>query len=486
MTNTDFDIPVVVTAVGPIPTPPATLLATLIASVSATNPGYTATLPGSLIEDISSTDVGGLVIIDTARVETLNSISPYSANEFTLAQLGQVYLGPGAAPAVPTNTSVFVLFNVLSTASMAPAPGYLIVMGFTVTDGTYQYIVQDGGVTDSNGNVSLFCQASIPGTWAVAANSVNTAVTSVPSEFTLTCTNPLPGTSGAVAETAAQYRARVLQGGQAVSQGMPSMLKTLVGLVPGVQQRLISMIQQAGGGWSVLVGGGDPYQVAAAIFDALFDVSTLVGSSLNVTGITQASPGVVTFDKNHNYANGQVFELNGVLGMLPINGLSLTATVVDEKTVSCGINTTGFPAWTSGGVATPNFRNQSPNITDYPDVYTVTFITPPQQSVTMTVQWNTTETNFVSVSSVAQAVAPALAQYVNSIVVAQPINLIVAEQVFSSAVAGILQPSQISVLTFTVVINGVVTAPQAGTRLVFGDPESFFETSASAILVEQA
>ena len=62
MSNTDFDIPVVVTAAGAQPTPPATLLADLIAQVSATNPGYTANLPGSLIENISSTDVGALVM----------------------------------------------------------------------------------------------------------------------------------------------------------------------------------------------------------------------------------------------------------------------------------------------------------------------------------------------------------------------------------------------------------------------------------------
>ena len=264
------------------------------------------------------------------------------------------------------------------------------------------------------------------------------------------------------------------------------MLKTLVGLVPGVTQRLISVLQQTGGGWEVIVGGGDPYLVAGAIFDALFDVSTLVGSSLNVTGITQANPGVVTLDKNHGYANGQVFQITGALGMLPINGVNLTATVVDEKRLSVGINTTGYPAWTSGGVVTPNFRNASVNITDYPDVYTIAFVMPPAQTVTMNVSWNTTQANFVLGASVAQVAAPALANYINSIVVGQPINELVAEEVFTAAVAGILQPYQISVLTFTVLINGVVTAPQMGTRLVYGDSESYFTTNSGSILVSQA
>lgn len=486
MSNTDFDIPTVVTSTGAQPTPPATLLATLLAAVAAQAPGYTANLPGSLIEDVSSTDVGALVITDTARVEAINSITPYGANDFVLAQLGQIYIGPGSAPAAPTNTSVTVNFNVQNASNATPAPGYTIPIGFTVGDGVYQYIVQDGGVTDSNGNASLFCISPTVGTWAVAAGSVKDIITSVPVAWTMTCTNPLAGNTSTVAETNAQYRARVLQAGQAISQGVPAMLKTLVGLVSGVTQRLISTVQQAGGGWEVIVGGGDPYQVGGAILDALLDVSTLVGSSLNVTGITQANPGVVTTDKNHGYANGQVFQINGALGMLPIDGINLTATVVNEKQLQTGVNTTGFPPWTSGGVVTPNFRNQTVNLIDFPDVYSVTFVTPPSQAVSMTVLWNTTQSNFVLSSSVAQAAAPALANYINSIYAGQPINLIVAEEVFTTAVAGILQPSQISVLTFTVEINGIVTAPQAGTQLIVGDPESYFNTSSGSILVEQA
>jgi hypothetical protein len=320
----------------------------------------------------------------------------------------------------------------------------------------------------------------------VAIGTVNEIITQVPSQITITCTNLVPGVSGAVAETAEGYRARVIQGGQAVSQGMPTMLKTLVGQVSGVQQRLISPVQQVSGGWEVIVGGGDPYQVAGAIYDSVLDVSTLVGSVMSITNITQANPGVVTTLLNHGYSSGQVIQISGVLGMLPINGVNLTVTVIDEKDFSVGVNTIGYPAYISGGICTPNLRNVTVNITDFPDVYSVTFVNPPQQKVTMTVQWNTTETNFVSAASVAQVVAPAIANYINTIVVAQPINILVMEQVFIAAVAGILQPSQISLINFTVEINGVVTAPQAGTKLIFGDPESFFEATTAGILVEQA
>jgi hypothetical protein len=53
--------------------------------VAAEVPDYTANLPGSLIEDISSTDVQALATIDQARVDAINSFSPYGANAFALA-----------------------------------------------------------------------------------------------------------------------------------------------------------------------------------------------------------------------------------------------------------------------------------------------------------------------------------------------------------------------------------------------------------------
>ena len=489
MSNTDFDIPVVLSSVGAVPTPPATLRADLVNAILAINPGFTANIPMSLVEDFVSTGTGNMAVMDTARIEAINSITPYGANNFVLAQLGQIYIGPGAAPAPPTNTSVTVQFTVTNTQTSTPQPGFLIGAGWTVSDGAFQYIVQDGGVTDSNGLVSLFCISPTTGVWAVAAGSVVNTVTQPPSPYAVACTNPLAGTTSQVAETAQQYRARVLQAGQAISQGMPTMLKTLLGDV-GVPQRLISVQQQSaadGGGWLVIAGGGDPYQVGGAIYDALFDISTLVGSDIDVTGITQANPGVITTDINHGLIGGQTAEITGVVGMTQINGESGTVTVISEKSFSLGINTTGYSPWISGGIVTPNNRNTTVDIIDYPDIYSVTFVNPPQQTVTMTVTWQTTQPNFVGQASIAQAAAPAIADYINTIQAGNsPINLLEASQVFLDSIAGILLPSQVSVLNFTVLINGVSTPPQSGTQLVFGDPQSYFQAASSGINVVQA
>jgi Ubiquitin-activating enzyme E1 FCCH domain/Baseplate J-like protein len=481
-----MSLPLVITSAGPQPTPPATLLAELIASVAAINPGYTATLPSSLIEDISSTDVGALATMDSARVEAVNSLTTFGANAFTLAQLGQTFIGPGAAPAPPTNTSVNVTFTV-QDVNHNPLAGYVIPVGFTVSDGTYQYLVQDGGVTGSNGQTPpLFCLATVAGTWAIPPNTVNQVVSSYAAGFTITCINQIAGTPGDPdAETEEEFRARVTQAEQAVSTGTTQQLKTLLGQVTGVQQNLISTRAQAGGGWEIIVGGGDPYQVAGAIFASGIDVSTLVGSTLAVTNITKAAAGVVTTAINHGLTTGNQVTINGIVGMTPLNGVLVTATVVSENSFSIGVNTSGYPTYVSGGVVTPNPRNITVNITDPPDVYGITFVVPPQQTVLVAVRWNTTEPNFVAQASVAQLAGPPLVAYLNALSPGSPINLNVMASLFLTAVASILPASAVSVLSWAVSINGIPTSPQVGTQLVFGDPESYFFATASSVTFTQ-
>ena len=482
-----MSFPLVITAAGPQPTPPAVLGDALIALVASAVPGYTATLPFSMIEDMSSTEVYGLSMMDSARVETINSLTTFSANAFLLSELGQLFIGPGSAPAVPSNTSVFVQFTVLDSNSN-PVPGYVILVGFTVGDGTYQYVVQDGGVTSADGTTpQLFCLATIPGSWPIATNSVTQIASTVPTGYAISCFNPLPGTPGdATGESEEEYRARVNQALQAVSTGTTALLKTLLGQVPGVQARLISTRPQTGGGWEVIVGGGDPYQVAGAIFAAGLDVSTLVGSILAITNITQAAAGVVTTNLNHGYTTGQVVTMSGIVGMTPLNGVPVTVTLIDEKRFSINVNTTSLPAYISGGVCSPNLRNIAVSIIDPPDIYPIPFVNPPTQVVTIAVSWNTTEPNFVSQASVAQLAAPALADYVNSIFVGAPMSLVLLEEAFTTATATVLDPTTISVLNFAVSINGVSTLPAAGAKLIFGDPESSFEATTGGITVTQA
>ncbi len=471
-------IPTIVTTAGLQPQAPSDLLTQLITLVTAQTPGYTASLPGSLIEDISSTDVGAMSIIDAARVDLVNSMTPYAANMLLLNQLGQVY---GVQKDITTNTSV----NVIFTGSV----GYIIQPGFTVSDGTYQYSVQTGGVIGSGGTSNeVYCIANTSGSWAVPINTVNQLVTSVPTYITLSVNNIIAGTPSSGAQTTDDYRAQVINAGLVASQGMPTYVKSLLTNVAGVQSRLVSIQQQSlanGGGWKILCGGGDLYAQAYAIYQGLFDVSLLVGSVLNVTNITQATNGVVTTNLNHGYTTGQVVYINGIVGMTALNGVALTITVLSTTTFSIGVNTTSYGAYVSGGVCTPNLRNNTISIIDVPDTYTVTYVTPPQQTVTVSFTWNSSATNAVTNNAVSQLAAPALVSYINSIIVGQPINVFSMQAVFTNAISSLIPSNLITRMIVNVFINGILTAPASGTGAIAGDIESYFYAASNAITIQQ-
>ena len=473
-------LPTIITSAGLQPQTPQAVLAQLIANVLQTNPGYTANLPMSLVEDISSTDVAAVLLADQARVDSVNSLTPLGANVFTISQLGQQF---GIKPGAATNTSVFVQF--------VGTPGFVIQKGFTVGDGVYQYVIQDGGIVgvdrgDGNGvSALLFAVATQTGTWAVPSGTVQTLATSVPTPNVLTVNNPNAGFPSTAAESEDAYRSRVLQAGLASSTGQPTMLKTLLSNVSGVQTNLISVIQlPANAGFEIIVGGGDPYQVGYAIYKAGVDLSSLVGSTIIIASITKANPGVATTTLNHGLTTGEMINIASS-NPSAYNVTGATATVIDEKTFSYGVNTSGFATYVGSAVLTPNNRNISVSINDYPDSYNIPFVSPPQQTVAVTLTWNTNEPNFVSQNAVAQTSAPALAAYINGITVGQPINVFQMEDVFKTSVASIIDPNFITRMVFAVSINGVLTAVTSGTNVVPGDPESYFFTTSSAITVTQ-
>src|ERR1700733_1399154 len=219
--------PVVMTMAGVLPTPPATLLAQLIqlvtfgtdptgAQVMQPDPGYTAGLPGSLIEDISSTDTAACVLMDLARVELINSLTPFGCNAFILNMLGQMF---GIPAGQTTNMSVPVIFT--------GTVGYILQTGLQVSDGSHTYVLTQAGAVGSGGvSPSLTAVATVAGVWPIPQNSVQDIVTSIPSAITLTVNNAVAGAGGTVAETEQQYRLRVLQASNATCQGTPDFIKT--------------------------------------------------------------------------------------------------------------------------------------------------------------------------------------------------------------------------------------------------------------------
>lgn len=372
-----FSFPVVLMAAGATPQDPASILAQLLSYVASVEPGYTANLPGSLVEDISSTDVGAVVLIDRARVELLNSLTPAGANAFLLNQLGQIY---GTVLGQPFNTSV----NVVFTGTV----GFVISPGFQVGDGSQTYQVVDGGIVNSTGSSDALTAVAVNAAFLgpVPANSVTIILTSLPGGVTLAVTNPVAGTPAQGTETEQSYRARTLAAGLASSQGVPSYLKTQLLQVPGVVARQVAVQATLGSGIKVIVGGGDTLDVANAIFRGWFDPAHLLGHTAG--------------------------------------GSTVTATVNNP-----------------------------------PDSYAIVYVAPAAATITLNLTWNTNLANFTQGAAVDQVAVQPLADYINSIPVGNPINLLELNDTFAAAVAGILPEANISKLVWVVTINGTPTSP---------------------------
>jgi hypothetical protein len=437
-------------------------------------PGYTANLPGSLVEDISSTDTAAMIICDQARVELLNSLTPYGANAFILNQLGQL-LG------IPIGTQENVAVGVVFTG---PA-GFLISQGFLVGDGTHSYSVQQTTSIGAAGHTSVVnAVATVSGAWAVPSGTVTTIQTSFPATVSLAVTNPNPGSGGTTAETEPQYRIRVLQAERVACQGTPDFLKTLLMAVPGVQPQQVAVQAVTGGLWKVIVGGASPdaFAIATAIYRGVPILSSLTGSVMSVASVTNANPGVVVTALNHGYATGQVVTFSGCQGMTQLNTGSYTITVTNQTTFSIGVNTTAFGVYSGGGQVLPNLRNNNVSINDYPDIYPIPWVTPPQQIVGVTLNWNATST-LASEPAISQLAQTAIINFVNSVPVGAPINQYALEENVFDAIEAVVDTHLISILTWAYTINGVTVTPAIGTGIVSGDPESFFYTDQAHVTV---
>lgn len=481
-------LPLIMTDQGLQPAAPADLRAQLIALVAAIVPDYTANLPGSLIEDISSTDTYALVESDSFLVDLVNSVTPYGANAFLLNQLGILY---GVDHQPVTNTSVYLVFT--------GPPGYVVNQGFVSGDGTYQYVCQSGGICGIDGNTSpIYALATVPGSWEVLPNTVVELLTSVPHNVPLTVTNPVAGIPSLSGEPISVFRERCFTAGLAASTGMARYLKTLCGNVPGVHNRLVT-VQTQGDQYVVIVGGGDPYQVAYAIWQSDFYIPGLTGATIKITNISNTNPMVVTTANNHNLSDGDLEVFLGVVGMpSSINGTEFSITTWRTYSVQNNLPLGSFPdkqfvipvdgtnmgTYKYGGTVTPNPINNYVTVADFPDSYVIPYVIPPQERVSIIVVWRTDSPNFVSPDAIATAAVPEIVDYINSLPAGTtPINFNVLNKVFLDAVASILVGEYIIDLEWTIHINEVETYPVSGTQVIFGDPYSYFYTENGQVQV---
>ena len=89
-------------------------------------------------------------------------------------------------------------------------------------------------------------------------------------------------------------------------------------------------------------------------------------AAINITGITQANPGVVTTGSAHSYSTGDEIFLEDVLGMTDLNDRTFLVTVLSSTTFSIqdklgnNIDTSSMSAYTSGGTVERVYEIETP------------------------------------------------------------------------------------------------------------------------------
>ena len=87
------------------------------------------------------------------------------------------------------------------------------------------------------------------------------------------------------------------------------------------------------------------------------------GVSKSISAITQGNPARVTTTNAHGYTEATPVTIVDVVGMTNLNGNEYFMDVIDstnfdlytDELLSTGVNSTSYPAYTSGGVATANY-----------------------------------------------------------------------------------------------------------------------------------
>ncbi len=96
---------------------------------------------------------------------------------------------------------------------------------------------------------------------------------------------------------------------------------------------------------------GDTVQLGFSLSDSQMRSLDQSGSTVTITGITQADPAVLT--TSGPIPVDQLIQISGVLGMTELNGNNYFVISSTPTSVTIGVDSSAFTAYISGGIATP-------------------------------------------------------------------------------------------------------------------------------------
>lgn len=459
-----------ITQKGIISTDPADIRQAIISSIQEKVPDYTANLPGTLIEDLLSTSVGCLVFIDQAKVDLINSIAPSTANEALLDQIGIVY---GLNRKQATNGSAYVIFK--------GTPGFVIPRGFIISDGVHRFYVQEASVINSTGSSNqVYAVSDDDSVFDIPAHTITKIETSVRNDVTLEVDNLQDGIPGQDYESEVEYRSRLMEAAKIASTGTPSMIKTKLLNIEGVRERLLSVMPN-GDGYSVIVGGGDPVEIANAIFQTIPTIGILKPSVIAISGIKKGNPTVISTNIAYGLQTGDKVSFTG--NYPDLVGKEFKITYLTDNSFSIPVDTSQSLDYQGGLTLNQNSRNVNVLLRDGVDNYSIPFIVPLQQKIAIQLIWHTEVDSSLYVSAIASITIPLMVQYINNIRIGEGINLYEIEKIFLNGVDEVFNQNFITKIDVSISINDIPQPNSELNKVIKGDPQSYFYVKRDDIVV---
>lgn len=252
-----------ITENGIIPATPIQIREKLLQEVQAEIPEF-SNLPSGLENNLIDESVIILAQIQDMVVNAMNSVAPTYANDYLIKELGAAFGLTMKDKALPIGSITFT-----------GTPATYIPAGIEVKndDGSKSFKTTVSGVIGANRTVNITCEGvdyyDTPTPENTLTNIVNQVI------GVESCTNPNDITESVEAETIKEYRERFQLKAMANKIGTPATITTNLLLVKGVVKRLLNFRaaqindgDKAKAVLEVVVGGGDDYEVANALFNS--------------------------------------------------------------------------------------------------------------------------------------------------------------------------------------------------------------------------
>ncbi|WP_304354227.1 baseplate J/gp47 family protein [Brachyspira innocens] len=252
------------TSNGIIKDDPQAILDNLTSKASQQVDGFSNT-PSGIQNNLLQESVILLSQFQDMAANTMNGISPSYANDFLVLELGEAFGLKIKDKQLPNTTITFY-----------GLPGVIIPEGVQISnaDNSKTFTTTTSDIIKANGEVTIYCEGADYYDDIAPANSLNVLVNQI--QNVSRCTNLNDAVESTPAETISQFRERFQNRAMANRSGTIAVLTNKLKEIEGVQDRLCtykaSQIVEEGVSKAVLeviVGGGDDYQVALAIFNSV-------------------------------------------------------------------------------------------------------------------------------------------------------------------------------------------------------------------------